>query len=396
MTTGVIFRPSQLSVLVKCNGSWELSQLYPDVDEGSEAAAEGTAAHEVAADILNAFLDVNAPSICEQDRVGKTASNGVVITKEIFDSAREYTNAVLKVSNQHGLMRSRRVEQFMMIPDVDLLCGGTPDCWAFDEKTGTLYVFDFKHGHMVVEPFENYQLIAYAVGALRQLDTEGVIKFNGTTDQTIRVNLTIVQPRAYHREGTVRTWSCMASDLRPYVNTLVQTCEAIMGGNVQTRAGSQCLYCSARGNCETLQRAAGAVLEFSQRAQGVPFEAKAAALELDYVERGLELLKARKSGLEAQVTAKVQSGEQVPYFSLQPSYGRTDWTASTDEVLAVSDALGVDIRKPVDLLTPKQAQTAGLPQDIVAAFSGRKSTGFKLVRDLGNSARRVFGKVIGE
>lgn len=396
MTTGVIFRPSQLSVLVKCNGSWELSQLFPDVDEGSEAAAEGTAAHEVAADILNAFLDVNAPSICEQDRVGQTASNGVVITKEMFDSAREYCNAVLKVSNQHGLMRSRLVEQFMMIPDVDPLCGGTPDCWAFDEKTGTLYVWDFKHGHLIVEPFENYQLIAYAVGALRQLDTEGVIKFNGTTDQTIRVNLTIIQPRAYHREGTVRTWSCFASDLRPYVNTLVQTCEAIMGGNVQTRAGSQCLYCSARGNCETLQRAGGAVLEFSQRAQGVPFEAKAAALELDFVERGIELLKARRSGLEAQVEAKVKAGEQVPYFSLQPSYGRTDWAASTDEVLAVSDALGVDIRKPVDLLTPKQAETAGLPQDIVAAFSSRKSTGMKLVRDLGNSARRVFGKVIGE
>lgn len=389
---GVAFRASSLSVLVKCPGSWELSQMFPDPDEGSDAAAEGTAAHEVGADILNAFTDIDAPTVCEQDRVGKAASNGVIITKEMFDSAREYANSVIRISNQRGLVQKRHVEQFMMIPDIDPLCGGTPDCWAFDDKTGELFVWDFKHGHQPVEVFENYQLIAYAIGALRVLDDAGTIKYNGQTDQAIRVHMTIVQPRAHHREGTERTWSCMASDLRGYVNVLQAALQGIMEGNANTRAGSHCLFCSARGNCETLTRAAGTVLEFAQRATGIPLEAKAAAVELDLLERGIELLKARRTGLESLVEQQIKQGVQVPYFTLVPSYGRKSWALPAEEVLAVSDAMGVDIRKPVDLLTPKQAAAAGLPDELVEAYTTTPQTGMKLTRDLGTSARRVFDK----
>jgi hypothetical protein len=165
-----------------------------------------------------------------------------------------------------------------------------------------------------------------------------------------------------------------------------------MLGNVNTRAGSQCMFCPARANCDTLAQAAGAVLEFAQRAQGIPVEGKAAAVELDLLDRGVDLLKARRSGLEAQLTAKLKAGEQVPYFALTPSYGRQAWAHDTDTVLAVADALGVDVRKPVELLTPKQAAAAGMPDDLVEAYTTRPQTGMKLTRDMGANARRVFSK----
>ena len=53
---------------------------------------------------------------------------------------------------------------------------------------------------------------------------------------------------------------------------------------------------------------------------------------------------------------------------------------------------GKDIAKR-DLPTPKQAELAGVPPEIVAMFAERKPTGTKLVRaDANKKAQKMFGK----
>lgn len=360
--------------------------MFPDVSEETEAAAEGTAAHEVAANILRSF-EPGKNLLLLGDCLNKPASNGVIITKEIYDSAREYANSILKISNQRGLMKHRHIEEPLTCEMLHPECWGTPDCWAFDAKTGDLFVWDFKHGHLTVEVFENYQLIAYALGALSKL---GLL--DGIKDQHIKVHMVIVQPRAHHREGTERTWTVQASDLRSYQNVLVNTIESVLLGEAKTRAGNHCMFCTARAHCETLARAVGAVLEFTGSATGIPSTPRSAAVELDMIERAEPLLKARKSGISEYVEAQIRRGEQVPFFGLAPTVGRLSWKEDPEVILIVADSMGVDLRKPSDLITPTQALAAGFDESLVNAYAHKPNTGHKLTRDLGDNARRVFSK----
>src|SRR5205085_9695018 len=106
--------------------------------------------------------------------------------------------------------RVLHVEGLIEISILHDLNWGTPDAWVYSPRSLTLDVFDFKFGHGFVSEFENWQLIGYAAGFLESLGIDG------HADQALRVNLHVVQPRAYHRAGPVRTWSVLASDLRPY------------------------------------------------------------------------------------------------------------------------------------------------------------------------------------
>ena len=71
------------------------------------------------------------------------------------------------------------------------------DFYLYDQAEKTLYVTDLKYGYEIVEPFENWQALAYAAG---------VAALPGMVPD--KVVITIVQPRAPHRRGPIRTWSC--------------------------------------------------------------------------------------------------------------------------------------------------------------------------------------------
>lgn len=81
---------------------------------------------------------------------------------------------------------------------------GTADFVAFTPDK-TVHVVDLKFGQgVVVEPRENTQLMYYALGVV--LSLAGVIAPE-------RVRLTIIQPRASHPEGPVRSWDMPLVDL---------------------------------------------------------------------------------------------------------------------------------------------------------------------------------------
>lgn len=380
------FAPSKLATLIACNGSFALSSMFPDYSEESPEAAEGHAAHEVGAAMLTSLRGNSLEVLTPISFKGKKASNGVDITDDITDSAFEYCNAVAKLSNSRGLSKSLQIEQRVDIPYIHPLCYGTPDCWAYDERSGDLWVWDFKHGFQVVEVFENYQLIAYVCGILDKLG------INGVGDQYITVHMVIVQPRAYHREGTTREWVCKGSDLRGYFNVARAAVETVMLGEPRTRAGSHCLFCSARGHCETLQKAVSAVFEYAQAASGIPTEPKAAAIELELLDRAYDLVKARRTGITESIEYQLRKGAAVPFFTMAPHYGRKKWTIDDAQLFAMADGFGVNLRN-VKPLTVLQAVNAGFPESLADGFSTTPST-LKLTRDLGNKARMIFNQKV--
>jgi hypothetical protein len=369
---------------VQCPGSVMMEMMHPETEE-SEDAKEGTASHELAARLIDLFSRAITPQPGEF--VGQTAGNGVIWTEESYEGALQYAEDVRDVMRSTGVFGGPNlaIEQRVDAPHIHAESWGTPDCTLF--KDGVLYLWDYKFGHRVVDAFENWQLISYAIGKLDEI-TGG----NGLADQHIRIVMTVVQPRAYHRRGTVRRWECMGSDLRPYANILAGKAAEALGDDPQCVTGPECLHCSGRHACPTLQHATMAAVAYLGKPTPEPLDADALGLEKRILDHAALLIKARLTGIDAQIEAMIKSGGTVPGWALEPGQGRQRWNVPPVEVIALGDMLGIDLRKPEEPITPKQAQKAGIDGAVISAYAETPSTALRLVEINGAATAAVFAR----
>lgn len=367
-----ILAPSSAARWVVCAGSVMLEAMYPESDEDKVAAAEGTAAHWAGSEMLAGRLV----------DVGQVAPNDIVLTEEMIDAAELYVEAV----DAALAGRSRNylhIEEKIEIPSVNVLNWGTSDLWFYFDAERLLNVVDFKFGHGFVDEFENWQLIDYAAGILDSLGIDGL------DDQAVRVNLTVVQPRSYHRNGPVRTWSVLASDLRPYINKLRNAAEAALMTGAKCKPNPECLHCKARHACEALQIDAYRSAQISAGSVPVDLTPAALGLELHFLRAAAKRLEGRITGLEEQTRQQIGQGVLVPFFAVESVEGRETWAKPVPEVLELGQLFGVNLAKN-EAITPKQAVKAGLPAEVLSAYTQR-SRGLQLVADDGKQARKVFG-----
>jgi hypothetical protein len=367
--------PSSASRWVACPGSVWLGGKFPELGDTSRAD-EGTAAHWVGAEIL---LGTSQP------QPGTVAPNGYIVDEDMLDGATIWVEDVLAVAGDRRA--ELQVEQRVAMPRIHPEAFGTPDTWLYDQAHGVLYVWDFKYGHGIVEVAENWQMIAYVCGIL---DLLGV---DGRTDQHVTVDMRIVQPRAYHRAGRVRSWRVKASDLRGHFNQLHAAAHDAMQPGARLAAGPHCMYCPAARGCPTLRRNILAIADWAEGAQPEQLPPDALGAELVLLELLEKLVKARHTAIETQVEATLRAGQPVGDWTLEPAYGRQKWTKPADEVAALGDLFGVDLRKPLDVITPNQASKKGVDAAVIKSYSEYPSAGMKLVRDtnLTNKARAAFG-----
>lgn len=370
-TDHAILAPSALNTVVVCAGSPQLARLYPD-DEDSQAAREGTASHWAGSEQLDG----------REVDVGQVAPNNVTLDVEMIEGADMYVAAVREIVPSGG-----HVEQRVDCSYVHPFMWGTPDFWHYDPVQRTLYVFDYKYGHRFVDAFENWQLLAYAAGIIATL---------GLDDQSTMVQMTIVQPRNYHRDGPVRTWRVRAVDLRPYINILGNAAYTAVRPDGTYNPDAKCVVnpgcrdCNGRRACVTLQQSSMADIDLA--GAPVPFDLPPVAVgnELRLITRAIAQLEARRSGLEEQAISAITRGENVPWHRLARSEGREKWTKPVDEVLALGSLLGLDLRKPAEAITPVQARKLGLDAELSETYAARGSGALALVPDDGTHARRVF------
>lgn len=376
--------PSSAARRVQCNASLMMEALHPETEE-SDDAKEGTASHELAAMMVRSYA--RAGLEWPGNAVGRAASNGVIWSEESFEGALMYADHVREIMTRTGVFGGPGlcIEQRVNIPRIHSESWGTPDLTLFDPSAGVLYVVDYKFGHRVVDVVENWQLIEYAIGRLDEI-TGG----NGLQDQHIRIVMTVVQPRAYHRKGPIRSWEVWGSDLRPYANTLEATEAAALGPNPTTRTGPECLDCSARHACETLQQAAMGAIAYVGKPTPALLPPMAMGLEKRLLEQAATLIKARLTGLDAQIEATIRSGQVVPGWGLEPGQTRQRWTVPADEVFTLGDMVGVNLRKPAEPVTPKQAIKAGIDETVINAYSETPSGAMKLVEQSSAATAAIF------
>lgn len=376
---------------MNCTGSVALSKKFPAIESGdgvSEARLEGRAFHEVAQSLLELAKNPNITLVKLEP--GTMSKDGIVITDEIYDAAVEYATDVIDYCIEHDVLKHLHIEEFVDTEHLSDDTYGYVDAWVFNPKTMTLTVWEGKFGHRFVEVFENWQLIIYVSGILEQMAV------NGRTDQKIKVDMRVIQPRCFTCQGTVRSWECLACDLRAHVNTVIANAYQAREGGV-CKVGAWCHDCSGRYGCSTLQQVNYKGMDYQKSAEGVSLHGSDLALELRLLNRAEVALKARKSGLEEQGLAEFRNGQPLPGFTTQQGYGRKRWKKDTphEEVIAMGDLMEIDLRKPVELDTPTQALKKGIDESVIIEYSETPKTKIKLVEDDGSKARQVFSNIKG-
>ena len=362
-----------------------MSLQYPETEERPEAA-EGEASHEIGASLIDNAS--RARTLTAEHFIGKQASNGVVFDKEMFDAAAVYAEDATAVMRQTGVFGGPNfaIEKTITIPRVHEQSFGTPDFWLYCAGSRHVYLWDYKFGYEVVEAYENWQSLNYLPGIL---DLLGI---NGLTDQNLKITITIAQPRAYHRDGPIRKWTLTGGELRGYVNTLNQNAHEALGPNPICRSSKYCHHCSALSHCEAGLAGGVTLYEAASRPIGLNLSPQALGVQLAIIKRARKQLEYLESAYEEQAKSTVKSGTPVPGWTFQDAYGRERWAKPIPEVVDMGKRLEIDIQKPIEAITPVQARAAGIPDEVVRAYSETPRTGIKLVPDDPNRIKQVFEK----
>jgi nucleoside diphosphate kinase len=347
-----------------CAGSLFFKDL-PE-DPPNEAAKEGTAAGEYLEHLLNENLEIPTH-----------ARNGVMFD----DDMKLYAHQV--VANVNSLRSSPVTTEHKI--DWSTQCGvwvkGKYDL-SFWSK-GDLYVDDYKYGWGIVEPEENWQLLAYGIGRMLQLK-------NIATPSSIV--LRIHQPRPHHERGMTREWHLSLNELMAYKDKIEARMLAIVNGENSLVTGPQCRYCPAASLCPSFSRAfyrgVEAVTDFVQD----QITQDELSFQLDLVGRIEELVKIKKSSLETLAVDRIKRGQLIPNYLTEERIGDRKWKKHISPE-AIKMMTGKDIVEQV-MLSPAKAEKMGVPKELIASMVERPVLGHKLKRvDTVKKGNEIFGTI---
>jgi len=356
-----VLAPSSAARNMQCPGSRALCEQYPEPQTAQ--TIEGEFAHEVMAAML----------------AGQPIPQGA--TDEMIEGGELMIEAV----GQYLPLLS--VESMVNCSWIHVQNWGTPDAYYYGlDITGSnkkvLKVYDYKFGHDHVEVFENWQLLNYAGGIFS-------CNFGENMDLDVEIELVIVQPRSYHRDGPIRKWALSSKEALQYFRLLQDNYKLSIRSDAHTQVGPECIHCSASHACQTLQKSSQRCVEMS--GDNTPFDLpdKVLSRELDILNKAILVMKARASGLESEVLSRIKVGINIPGWRTEQGLGREKWRVPVEEVVAMGQMMGVDISRP-GALTPKQAIKKGLAESLVKQFSETPYGEIKLVQDDLTKSRRIF------
>jgi hypothetical protein len=173
---------------------------------------------------------------------GKMIVDGAVQTYEVddvmIDSVQEYLDVVWGHMERLGSEAKLFVETRVYPVLEDDRFYGTADAIIIEDCLyGELIVIDLKYGRgVVVEVKDNGQAKFYGLGALRTV--EGISEIRNI----------IVQPRAFHPDGSVREEILAPSVLREFAGVLIGAAALTEDPNAPRVAGDWCRFCPAKSS----------------------------------------------------------------------------------------------------------------------------------------------------
>lgn len=337
---------SALKRLVNCNGSrLTAGALAPVVSGGDEGTAAKFVAH-------SGLRGVNVQSL-----IGTPAPNGVFITADMVEHTSEFLAAIgpdrtgalvaADLSFQGAKWRVETVADHVTL------------------RGQTLFVDQFYYGWGIVEPDNNYELIANAIGycAITGAKPEAIV-------------MTVHQPRPAHPLGNSRD---EAIEYKQLMRHRASIDEVLSAPGTAVRSGmSWCRKCPALSNCAAAQGAAMNAIDYIAEHTDAALENDDLAREVEELERAESAIKNRLEALESEISYRVKAGQIVGDWRVGPALGNRTWNAGlTPDILQM--LTGKDLRKE-GLISPAQAIAAGVPENVVATLAHRPERGVRLFK----------------
>ncbi len=382
-----------------CSGALALGAKIPEPPTNF-AAAWGTACHTVSEESLRNKTDPNV----FLDEVLEVETHKIEVDEELVETAREYIDYVrdrlAAYKAETGLDDAvLYVEQYFSLkklnPPFD--AGGTGDAVLWFPAWRLLEVVDLKGGRgVVVEAHGNKQARTYGLGSVLTnpgLDIE-------------RVMSTIVQPRAGHKDGRIRSETYHVADLMEWTSELVARMarakrasdeyEKITGdvsreawGDEFLEAGEHCRFCKAMAICPAIEKKAmaSAGLWFDDLDQP---KLKNTPDELDPVKLAqkldaADLVQDFFNACRAMAHRMADSGVEIPGYQLVEKIGNRKWKGEDDQIrenlflkldLTDDEIFARKLRSPAQIEKVLGAKRKNLIADLVH----REVTGTNLVR----------------
>jgi len=295
-----VLSPSTAGRWFECPGSIRLSRGRRSIS--GPAAIEGTLAHRFAGDILN-----------ERSGLDDIPDDGM------RSAVSRYVEFVENLEGGYSEDPEYIVEESVDLRHLGGDCWGTLDyaSWVIGED---LYVVDYKHGVVPVEAGDNKQLMIYALGLLEKIGYD----FK-------HIYIVIVQPRAAHVNGQVRSQRLTPASMKVFKNRLTEAIKETKHEHAQLSAGAWCQYCPAIGYCPEIVGAAQelAKIEFadsvSSTTSGLP---SIDAITDDQLSRIIDHTRAFRAWLDAcgeEGVKRIQDGSDLCGLKLVRSPGRARW-----------------------------------------------------------------------
>lgn len=373
-----------------CPGSVALSLGIVDPD--SDHAAEGTAAHMLAETSLRTGFDAwnyigmyvvpaqinhlppgiyDAKSMDYKSNAKAAEKAGIPVTKDMADAVQVYLDWVRK---EFKGVNELLIEHRFHCPSIHPDFFGTTDLAAKIKRT--LYVTDYKHGvGIVVEAVDNEQGKYYAAGYLETFDAWQDI------DEVV---ITIAQPRAFHRDGPIRSWTITRKDLAAWLEDKLIPAMKKTEVSRDTVSGEHCRFCPARSHaCPQLLKDVEEFQIMSEKimaAEAVKAGTGAKELNGEQLSRYLDLGTQIKIAFKAaQTTAfhRLSNGGKVPGYKLVA--GKADRQFKKGAEAAAKKKFGDAAYTEPKLKSPAQIEALPLGEKFTARWAEKPEGALQVV-----------------
>lgn len=357
---------TDLPRLIPCNGSRLMGASLPPVDATDATKDEGNAVHWLAAQ-WHCTVDA-----VPEDFIGRQSPDGIFITSDMVDHLEDYFDMIaqgeVEVDTSHdGNGWNVR---------------GRADAIKYEPAGGHLTVGELKYGWRIVEPEMNWTLISHVAGFIA----------NNPDKPVHTIDMTIFQPRPHHPNGSVRSWRIGIGDFVELYNKMAATLQS--PDDMLNTGEIQCHYCPALATCPAARKAKFNAIEASEKAFSDQIDNDNLSFQLDHLKRASAMLKDLEKAYGELALYRVKKGEVVPNYGTEAELTNRNWKENLTPEF-VETLTGKALTKK-QLITPAQAEKAGVSKEVVAALTERHNKGVKLVRmDADAKAKKLFNQPKG-
>lgn len=352
-----------------CTPSAKLEDQFPDTE--SEAAAEGTLAHELAEmKVRNYFFPKELGKRKLNSAVKKLSESGLW-KDEMQGYTDDYLDYIKTTALSLKSMPSVRIEQRVYFkeytladPEDEIEGSGIADCILL--YGDTVHVIDFKYGKGVpVSAEENPQLMLYALGAYQAYRLLYPIS---------KAKLTIVQPRL----DSISEWGCPADDLLKFGEYVKERAALAVKGEGDYSPGKDvCRFCRASAQCRARAEENVRLAFFTDKLPPLISNEEVG----QYLEKGEDVAKWLEK-LKEYALKECLAGKAVPGWKAVEGKGGREW-ADIDKAFDILTKSGL---APEEMLWERKPLTAPQTEKLIGKRDFQESVGEFVIKKPGKPA----------